>query len=345
MIDRDVIHAVKRALSSPAQVARTLGLKVQQKGGGGVLVRCPVHEERTGSCSLFVRDGVLGWRCHGCGAAGDVLQLFAAVHGLDVRRDFRETLAAAAELAGLHEDASAVRDGTPAPERRRPVEVPPPEPPRNYPAEREVADLWASCIPAADDVEASGVLVARRIDPDVVARLDAARVLRSDTHASRIPNWARFKGNHAVSRPWTATGHRLLMPVFDADGRMRSVRAWLVSGGEGVPKRLPPAGCRTSGLVLASAEGVRMLRGDTLPREVVVTEGEPDTLVRAVLNPEAAILGVLSGSWHEGFARRVPFDADVLLLTHVDDAGEKYAREVAMSVQGKANVYRWQGAA
>jgi DNA primase len=46
------------------------------------MARCPLHEDRTPSLSLYQgRDGRARWHCHGCGVGGDALDLEAALSG------------------------------------------------------------------------------------------------------------------------------------------------------------------------------------------------------------------------------------------------------------------------
>ncbi len=73
----------------------------------GGMVRCPLpdHEDRTPSCSIA--DGL--WRCHGCGAGGDVYTLFAELEGyptplrgpafVEVRRALLERFAGGLRVA------------------------------------------------------------------------------------------------------------------------------------------------------------------------------------------------------------------------------------------------------
>jgi hypothetical protein len=335
-----LVEDVKRSLLDPKALAERLGLK-GRKSSRGVSILCPVHGEKNPSCSVTPGpDRTLRARCFGCGWTGDVLSLVAVVHGLDIKTEFKEVLATAAELAGLHEDARALRDGRAAPERERPP-APTPEPERDYPPEAEVLDLWATARPVTEDGAARAMLEGRGFSPERVQSLDAARVILPETHRSRIPSWAWFKGQRSSSEPWTKTGHRIVVPVYDADGKFRSVRAWLVESTPNVPKRVPPTGCKASGLVLASREAVSLLRGRMTTR-ITVVEGEPDTLARILVSPGEAVIGVLSGSWHDGFAARVPYGAEVIIRTHLDTAGDKYAGTVAKSVQGRAQVFRLQ---
>lgn len=339
MSTRDLSRDVRRALSDPKAVAERLGLKVEKNAGSYVLVACPVHAEKTASLSIRRTDTGVGCKCFGCEWTGDLLSLVAAVEGLDPRREFRSVLARACELAGMPEEAREVRGGAPAPERKaRPVA--PTVPDRPYPDAVDVDRLWSVCLPVTEDAEVSVLLAARGISPEAVQARDLGRALHPETHASSVPAWARYRGDREVSEAWTRTGHRLILPAYDALGAMRSVRAWLVIPNREDPKRLPPSGCRASDLVVASAEAVRMLRGETFPRRVIICEGEPDALVRMVRNPLDAVIGIMSGSWSEAFAGRVPYGSEVVVRTHLDKAGEKYADHVVETLRGRAIVSR-----
>jgi hypothetical protein len=92
MID---IPAIKARLSDPREVARLLGLRVEQKIRNGILTRCPVHNNKSGALRLQIKGGVLKMNCFGCGIYGDAIDLLAAMEG-----DHRRGLARAAEFAG-----------------------------------------------------------------------------------------------------------------------------------------------------------------------------------------------------------------------------------------------------
>jgi hypothetical protein len=152
--------------------------------------------------------------------------------------------------------------------------------------------------------------------------------------------------------PWTETGHRLLLPVYDEYGRMRSVRAWAVVDSDD-PKRLPPTGHRVTGLVLACPNAAALLAGDaregtTAPPLVILTEGEPDFLTWATRISDAVdeppiVLGVMSGSWGDRLAARIPDRWRVVLRTHHDEAGDRYAWAIFDSLDGRCAVLRSRG--
>lgn len=337
----DLVLEVRRRLVDPVALCEQLALtEGATRQATGLLIRCPVHGERNPSCSVTRGpDGTIRVRCFSCDFAGDALHLVAAAREIDVRGAFREVLAEAAELAGLVEQATELRHGREPTAPRERAPLPPVEPERDYPLGAEVAALWKSTIPVTDDPEASAMLASRGIDPERVGAASLARVLHPQTHPTRMPGWARYKGSWAVSRSWLQTGHRLLLRAYDCSGQVRSVRAWRVCDGE-TPKRLPPSGFRASGLVVANAPGTRWLAGWRAPR-IVIVEGEPDLLARSIVSPLDAVIGVGSGSWHDGFARRVPYGAEVDVLTHLDQAGERYAAQIILSIGKRANVRRW----
>lgn len=340
MTERDTKLDVSRALSDPKKLAERLGLKVEKNAGAYVLVACPVHAEKTGSLSIRRTDTGVGCKCFGCDWTGDVFSLVAAVEQLDISRDFREVLATTAELAGMPEEANAIRGGQPAPRRAGGIMSTAPQHEKDYPPRHEVDLLWSACVPVSHDAEVSALLGSRGIAPRDVTGADSARALAPDTHHSSIPRWARYKGDREVSEPWTVTGHRLILPAYTALGEMASVRAWLVKPGARGPKRLPPSGCRASDLVVASFHAVRMLRGEVFPRRITICEGEPDALVRMVANPLDAVIGIMSGSWSDAFASKIPYGSEVIVRTHLDKAGEKYADKMVESLRDRAIVSR-----
>lgn len=316
---------VRYGLTDASKLCAALGLTDGAKRqSGGLLIRCPVHGDRTPSCSVTPGpDGTLRVRCFACDWSTDALGLIAAVRGwsLRVADDFRETLAEGANIAGLLSLEAEIRDGRPVPDRPRvPPPKPRPEPP--YPSVDEVNDLWRHAALPGDDAESSRYLVGRKIDPIAVGERGLARAIRSP-----LPPWATYGAKN-----WIDTGHRLVVRAFDAHGVARGVRAIQVRTNE-PPKRLPPAGRKAKGLALVNRAACDVLRGATCGR-VVIVEGEPDFLSWGVLTEEP-LIGLVSGAWNDSFAAAIPRDCRVILRTHEDEAGERYAQEVAESLAGK----------
>lgn len=75
------IEQARARAGSPTDVLRRHGVQVR-----GRTARCPLHDDSTPSLSLYRgRDGRERWRCHGCDAGGDGLDLEAAIRGCSLR--------------------------------------------------------------------------------------------------------------------------------------------------------------------------------------------------------------------------------------------------------------------
>lgn len=310
-----------KARLQPEPLLKALGLlgdrRTFKRQPRGFLIRCPAHDDRTPSCSVQERDGVVLWKCHACGATGDAIKLIETVRG----SSFQDALAEAAGLVGVTDDAPPTHDVAP----QRPT-----EPDRDYPPLAEVQALWSEAVPL--DAEASAWAKDRAISASA-----AAEYVRSIPPGVALPRWASYRGS-----TWRETGHRLLMPMYDHWGQMRSLRAIRVVDGDS-PKRLPPAGHKAAGLVMACDMGVAMLRGSFEAPRVLILEGEPDFLFWAARSTTLvyARIGIVSGSWSADFARRIPRSAEVHIHTDLDKAGEKYAQDIVESLPTH-RLFRWK---
>jgi 5S rRNA maturation endonuclease (ribonuclease M5) len=72
---------------------------------------------------------------------------------------------------------------------------------------------------------------------------------------------------------------------------------------------------------------------------VVVCEGEPDA-VTWMIRTSLPVIGITSGSWTQALADRIAFGSQVVVRTHLDTAGEKYADAITKSLKGRAEVLR-----
>ncbi|MES2569481.1 MAG: CHC2 zinc finger domain-containing protein [Verrucomicrobiota bacterium] len=83
--------------------------------GGRAWTICPVHEESTASCHVDEKKGL--WKCHGCGAGGDVFSYWQETRSCD----FKSAAAALADVLG----GVATVDHYERPERVTTAEVEP----------------------------------------------------------------------------------------------------------------------------------------------------------------------------------------------------------------------------
>ncbi len=271
--------------------------------------------DRRPPIGITADDG--GWRCFACGNGGDAwslaLRLFAkgpASSGTTDPALYRSLVAADGRAAVCYMARAEWK----------------------YPTRDEVLDLWNAASPVAEDGSASAWLMSRSLDPGAV---DAAGLARALGHEA-LPGWAASGG-----RSWTDTDHRLLVPLFTAEGEMASVQARTVGPEATRPKALYPAGYRASWLVMADATGVAMLRGHSVS-DLVIVEGIPDFLTAATRwgRPGTAILGISSGSWSPEIASRVPDGVPVYLRVHSDATGNAYAAMIHRTLADRCPVFR-----
>lgn len=313
------------------------------KQSKGYLVRCVAHRDRTPSLSIQRRGNVVMCKCHGCEFEGDALKLIAAARGC---RTFGDTVREAASLVGvwLTLDWPTVRVSDPI--RGRPSPETEDVPERTWPDHVEVQRVWsesASVISSSvksHPLTAREVLKYRGIDPAKVAELDLARQLRP---SQWLPSWASFRKND-----WQTAGYRIILPVYDHEGYMRSLRSWRC-GAEVGPKRLPPSGHKASGLVLANAPALNLLSGYVpMNNTLIFVEGESDYLSCAtVCKQDATVIGIISGSFGDNsgmgqWLANVTKDYidTVVIRTDLDDAGKRYANQIIKHVDGRCEIRR-----
>ena len=151
--------------------------------------------------------------------------------------------------------------------------------------------------------------------------------------ADGLPGWARWQ-----DLSWTGAGMRAVVPLYDAGGVLRSVRARSVGArADGCPKALPPRGYSTSGLVMANGAGKAWLRGGTSDAAIIV-EGEPAWVLWCHAAPSVPVFGIISGSWAPALAGVVRSASSVLVVTDHDRAGDGYWTKIAYDVP---HAVRW----
>jgi hypothetical protein len=341
-VDRAVIDEVKRTLSDPGALVERLGFgsgAVEQDRG--VLIRCPLHEDSTASCSVRVEsDGTISvWCFAGCdfgggSKGGDALALVALAHRLDPRRDFRKVLEMAAEMGGVRLEELA-RPRSSAPRRSAPI-VRGTAPERKPPEERrppleELKALWAASArvdrlegsPHSPDRAVVAFMRKRGLRPPELAALDVARVLPLPD-AYKWPAWWPERW----ARTW-----RLAVLAYEPYGRARSLHARAVLDGIEA-KTLWPKGCFMRGLLFADAAGRALMRGTPPPSldGVIVVEGLTDFLAMCLAMSEAgrptAVLGGTAGSFAALSRVSWPEGCPAFVATDEDPTGERYAAEV-----------------
>lgn len=333
-------------------VAKRLGLEVQPaRGSSGGGFRCPAcnaqrrHTKTSDKrAAAGVRNDGLGWRCFQCDVSGDALNLVAyalrgkslpELHdsGIAEVRQWCETWLGLDHCAETWPPTAAVASE--------------PEPPR-YPPLDEVRAFWASCGSVNDDPVVSGWLRERRaLDPSVIAELDLARAIGPDEGS--LPPWAGYGGYRDKPwRSWPSQGLRLVVPLYAADGGMRSLvfRRVFDTGRDWPPKSMAANGYQRAGLVMANAVARHLLEHPLAQASemcVVIQEGETDWLTGCqtwARRDERAVFGLVSGSWTSDLAARIPRRARVIVRTDNDAGGDQLAEPIIKSLVGRCDVRR-----
>ena len=363
------VAAELREVARTRDVADVLGVKLRKSGANRYVGLCPLHGERSPSFTIGGGSGGPdSWFCFGCQAGGgDALSLLMAVQGLA----FTDAVGELASSYGIVIPDTYKAPGGRRPGRPRPSLAKPPKRPPVAPGElvrsleeaaahrATAARFWRWCEPLLGDDEAYAYLVAARgFSSEDLADIQAeglARVVPSYWTLEGAWPWANALGRH-----WS-NGWRLVVPRYDARGRLASVQGrWCRMGADG-PIQAPEGRKSTSphqgrggppgrGTVMACTMGRLVLeRGQELaPLTVKVAEGETDWLAlasgagyskllrgNAGHSPppcEAAVLGVLSGAWSAELAARIPTGSTVELLTDPDGAGTRYADAVRQTL-------------
>lgn len=365
MISAAWIDGMRRA--SVLDVAARLGYACAPPRGScaGVVYRCPAcgaqrerHGERDvyrGATGVGMHPSGHGWRCFACDASGDAIDFAALALGGKRYHDASKTArhgvrawcldflgldgAAAGDSGGTRPTPAA---STPAPAPASPI-APPTRPPQDH-----LAYLWQRAAGRVDQCTLTAdYLRSREIDPTVVADLDLARALRDDV---RLPPFAR-----AGRRGWVASGHRLIVPLYDEAGRAMSVLARRTIAIATSPKSLSPDGSHASatyaraGLVMCCSVARRMLRGDApADLRLVIAEGEIDylswvTQLRSRDGDPVAVLAIVQGSWTQEIADRIPGRTRVTIATDLDRSGDHYADRIAPTLRGRDLIVRRWG--
>jgi hypothetical protein len=314
----DRFAAVKQRFGAAEllDLAKSEGLR--HRGSGRNRCECPGCRGDPRGVSIGEKNGVGLWHCFRDEShRGTAIDFIACARGISVR------------------DALTVLEDRSGSEAEKPARPPLQE--KSYPPAAEVADVWARARPLSEIRDACAAWRARGIDVGTVEDRDLARALRCGV---RLPRWAWGAGSS-----WSAGAHRLIVPMYDAAGEMVTLHARAAMKPEGKSKGLSPCGHQVRGSIMADSLGREMLRAQATPRDVLVGEGVPDFLTWATHWGEAAenapaVLAVISGSWSDEIAARIPDGARVGVATHEDDKGEEYAATIARTIARRCTALR-----
>jgi len=273
------LHEVRERIRMP-DLAMQLGIELRESGGRWVAC-CPFHAERSPSFGIR-QEAAKGWRfhCFGCGADGDVFDLWQRSRG----GSLAEALRALAGIAGM----------APMPDNWKPVKRPQaralPEKPQKvvrFPALRRLSDRTCEELAALRGLSVAGVMAAR----------EAGMVWGAELGVS--------------VRAGLCWGQNMLNEGEAGKLRIGPVRCWLVADGAGYAmqaRRLDGGvwerheGGAFKAWTIGTAKwplGARLI-GDR--RRVALVEGGPDILAAfhflalAGRVKDVAVVGVLGAA-------------------------------------------------
>lgn len=329
-------HVTSRSV---LEVAKACGLEVQEpRGASAGSFSCPACDARTRHTRSKDKRLAVGCastggaRCHQCGVGFSAFSVVSyAIGGSawadlpDHKRD--EVREWGRRFAGIIDGApySPPRAATPAPVIAR----------AEYPAASDVLALVASCERADEHPDVDAWLQSRALDPASVADSLMGCALGA---GAIVPAWA--------SR-WVSTGHRFIVPLFDARGAPRSVLARLVRAPlEGERKSLAPAGFARAGLCVLDGLARQMLVDGRMPDwwepmkpgRIVLCEGEMNAIAHALEEARLhgvgapATAGVFSGGWTDAHTMRLPRGCEVVVAMDRDAGGDALAEPILKSL-------------
>ena len=273
------LHAVRDRMQMP-DLAQQLGIELRQSGGRWVGL-CPFHSERSPSFGVSLKSGK-GWvfHCFGCGAHGDVFDMWQRVRG----GSLQEAVRALAGIAGM----------APMPDGWKPAKMPRnaalperPKRPARFPELRRLSERTCEEIAELRGLSVEGVLAAR----------EAGMVWGAELGIS--------------IRSGLVWGANMLSEERAGKLRIGPVRCWIVADGAGYAmqaRRLDGGvwerheGGSFKAYTIGTAKwplGARMI-GDR--RRVALVEGGPDILAAyhflslAGSLKEVAVVGILGAS-------------------------------------------------
>ena len=315
-------------------VAQRLGLGSRRSNSFSPCPACGAEERGSSDKRgpLGQTRDAKGWRCHVCGAGGDVVDLVS--HAIKGDRFRNLTKVDQQEVKTWFTQEGVVLNNAVKPQ---------PKPPRQRvrPPVLEVAELWKAASPlhrlqdTRPNNKVKKFLLDRSFDIDLLAQSKIVRVLPEKKNY-RWPAW--WPGT------WSSI-YRLAVPAFDTNGQLASIHVRAIGDKQVKPKSRWPKGFEAGGLFLANKQGIELLRGNPSKslEGLLICEGITDML-RACCsviheNMNIAVLSGTSGSFREMSKIVIPKNLNVYVATDPDEQGEQYASLIHKAV-APHTVYR-----
>ena len=333
--NRDEIENLKAKLVDPLAVCMALELADGHRAqSGGIVIRCPWHDDTNPSCSVTVGEqNTLRGHCFSCGATKDVIDLVAIAKQLDVTTQFADVLREAHAVVALLETTPNV-----APEEDRSLDF------ALFDRAARIL-LEAAPISAARDV--ASYLERRGLLQAALRHMWGALPAEAVKQSQLTSKIAREIGDEAWMRTGLAVGptsfkhptHVIVIPWRDEQGRIVTLQRRRLDDDD--PRYVMPAGRPA-----LTPYGVEHLVTAADSGEVAFVEGAFDVLAAETLYEShglnRVVLGIPGvGSWNPAWAKFCPGRTCHIAVDR-DDAGEKVAAKMAddLHAAGAARVFR-----
>ncbi len=205
-LDPDILEEIKDRVDIVQLISRYVPLK---RAGKNFKALCPFHNEKTPSFSVSPEKQL--FHCFGCGVSGDIFQFLMKMENLT----FTEALELLAQEAGVKlptlPRGSARRD-------------------RLYELHEEATRIFHRHLLSPEGVLAREVALARGMGPEAWDRFsigyapDDWDLLREELKAKGFSNEEMvsvgFLGEREWGEPYVKFRHRLMIPIWDAKGRV-----------------------------------------------------------------------------------------------------------------------------
>jgi DNA primase len=342
------------------EVIDALGLKQRRQSFGP----CPgcgaeLREKNRNRLPIGMTLDQQGWRCFPCGASGNVIglvslcllgtvkakndqwnqirQWFASynwcqsIPGQAVKKNLKRAL----QIPIKH-----VKDYSQALEQFK----------------NQVQDFWNKHLvslnaPSRASQHAHEWLLKRGFSMQQITNIADQKLVKILEQGANCPIWARFGGKY-----WDELGYHLIFPAFNSRGQLASLRARQVTENK-TPKSIAPDGSgrfpTAKNFVEANDLGHLLLKTgkkpkwwtSDLPIKIVIVEGEPDFLSWAARVSDAdeypvAVFGIWSGAWTHELAERIPDQSRIIIRTDHDNAGDRYAEKLRLTLADRCEVFR-----
>lgn len=310
--------AIKEATArDPVRAYELAGLRdLRQDGPNRWKAVCPLHEDDDPSLKVFA-DG--GWCCFGCDRSGDLVDFYVALHRCD-------NLQAAEQLTRLLNIGDDLPAPAPSPATKRTPKTNKRKPPT-----------------AISDAAVSNFVAALEQRPELVAWLNQRRGF-----SPGLVQAARIGIDPGAGR--------LVLPVYDGQGRCRDLRRWRIPDDVCSKYGLEPSSSDATWLPARPGDGTgaprvydpfqHLAQDSTTP--VFLAEGEWDALRLREAGVEAFTITDGAAKWPDGRTENHPPDLTgrvVLVVGDNDQAGTKHNETGALNcyLAGAAQVFaiRW----